>query len=281
MALKRRQMASAKALYEALGIAREDRVGRDAQFERNFHFFEAPVALVVTIGHDLGSGCYMDLGMALYGLMLAAQAHGLSTCAIGAMASYPSLIRRHLSLDSTSKIVCGIALGYADPEAAVNQTRTARHLADATASLFGDLRFTRWVRGGLSWRLGVNAGDVTFDNGAAEALDAQTARTAGSFARFNASASVLQAITGQDTLYLLLSGQAATGNLDSSRKQVVGGPYSVRAYNSGTLSGDDGVQVTLEWRRALALPLPGSWQGFGFIDSATLIVNEDQWKSLV
>jgi len=60
---------------------------------------------------------------------------------------------------------------------------------------------------------------------------------------------------------------------------VVGGPYSVRAYNSSTLPGDEGVQVTLEWRRALALPLPGSWQGFGFIDSATLIVNADQWTS--
>jgi nitroreductase len=126
MALKRRQIESAKALYDALGMTREDRVGRDAQFERNFHFFDAPVALVVTIAHDLGSGCYMDLGMALYGLMLAAQSNGLSTCAIGAMASYPDLIRRHLSLDSTSKIVCGIAMGYADPDAPVNQVRTTR-----------------------------------------------------------------------------------------------------------------------------------------------------------
>ena len=126
MTLKRRQIASAKALYDALGIAREDRAGRDAQFERNFNFFDAPVALVLTIAHDLGSGCYMDLGMALYGLMLAAQSKGLSTCAIGAMASYPSLIRRHLSLDETSKIVCGVAMGYADPDAAVNQTRTSR-----------------------------------------------------------------------------------------------------------------------------------------------------------
>jgi nitroreductase len=95
-------------------------------FERNFHFFDAPVALVVTIAHDLGSGCYMDLGMALYGLMLAAQAKGLSTCAIGAMASYPSVIRRHLSLDRSAHIVCGVAMGYADPAAAVNQTRTVR-----------------------------------------------------------------------------------------------------------------------------------------------------------
>jgi len=126
LALKRRQIASAKALYDAIGVAREDRVGRNAQFERNFHFFDAPVALLVTVAHDLGSGCYMDLGMALYGLMLAAQSKGLSTCAIGAMASYPSLIRRHLALGSDSKIVCGLALGYAEPKAGVNQTRTTR-----------------------------------------------------------------------------------------------------------------------------------------------------------
>ena len=124
--LRRRQVAAAQALYGAIGVARDDRAGRDAQFERNFHFFGAPVALVVTMPHDMGSGCYMDLGMTLYGLMLAAQAEGLATCAIGALASYPRLIRRHLELDGTSHIVCGMALGYADPNAPVNQTHTTR-----------------------------------------------------------------------------------------------------------------------------------------------------------
>jgi nitroreductase len=124
--LRRRQVAAAQAMYGALGLARDDRAGRDAQFAHNFRFFDAPVALVVTIAHDMGSGCYMDLGMTLYGLMLAAQANGLSTCAIGAMASYPNLIRQHLALDATSHIVCGMALGYADPNAPVNQTQTTR-----------------------------------------------------------------------------------------------------------------------------------------------------------
>lgn len=126
MTLRRRQVASAQALYGALGIARDDRVGRDGQFERNFRFFDAPVALIVSLEHGFGSGGYMDLGMALYGLMLAAQSRGLSTCAIGAMASFPSLIRRHLGLDEGHSIVCGIALGYADPNAPVNATRTSR-----------------------------------------------------------------------------------------------------------------------------------------------------------
>ncbi len=124
--LRRRQVTAAQALYGALGVTRDDRAGRDAQFERNFRFFDAPVALVVTMPHNIGSGCYMDLGMTLYGLMLAAQDKGLATCAIGAMASYPNLIRGHLGLEASSHIVCGMALGYADPDAPVNQTQTTR-----------------------------------------------------------------------------------------------------------------------------------------------------------
>jgi len=130
MTLRRRQVASAQALYGALGVARDDRAGRDAQFERNFRFFDAPVALIVTIDHDFGAGGYMDLGMALYGLMLAAESRGLASCAIGAMASFPSLIRRHLELDEHSNIVCGVAIGYADPAAPVNATRTSRSALD-------------------------------------------------------------------------------------------------------------------------------------------------------
>lgn len=124
--LRRRQVAAAQALYGALGIGREDRAGRDQQFERNFRFFDAPVALIVTIDRAFGSGGYMDLGMSLYGLMLAAQAQGLASCAIGALASYPGLIRDCLGLDDDTLIVCGMALGHADPAAAVNRTRTGR-----------------------------------------------------------------------------------------------------------------------------------------------------------
>ena len=135
--LRRRQVAAAQALYGALGVARDDRAGRDAQFERNFRFFDAPVALIVTMPHDFGAGGYMDLGMTLYGLMLAAQAKGLSTCAIGAMASYPSLIRQHVGLDAETKVVCGMALGYADPDAPVNQTQTTRCALDEYFKVIG------------------------------------------------------------------------------------------------------------------------------------------------
>ena len=130
MTLRKRQVASAQALYGALGVARDDRAGRDAQFERNFCFFDAPVALIVTIDRNFGPGGYMDLGMTIYGLMMAAQAQGLASCAIGAMASFPTVIRGHLGLDDRTNIVCGIALGVADPQAPVNDARTTRCAPD-------------------------------------------------------------------------------------------------------------------------------------------------------
>ena len=68
----------------------------------------------------------MDLGMALHGLMLAAHAQGLGACAIGALASYPAIVRSTLGLPADHLVVCGMALGYADPTAPVNATRTQR-----------------------------------------------------------------------------------------------------------------------------------------------------------
>ena len=124
--LRKRQVAAAQALYGALGVARGDGEGRALQFERNFRFFDAPVALVVTIERDFGAGGYMDLGMCLHGLMLAAQAQGLASCAIGALASYPQIVRAALGLPESEAVVCGLALGWEDAQASVNRTRTER-----------------------------------------------------------------------------------------------------------------------------------------------------------
>lgn len=124
--LRRRQVAAGRALYEALGIDRGDRAARDDQFERNFTFFDAPVAMIVTIDARLGTGCYMDLGMMLHGLMLAATAEGLGSCAVGALANYPTVIRRALDLGPQDSVVCGMALGIPDPDAAANRVRTER-----------------------------------------------------------------------------------------------------------------------------------------------------------
>lgn len=126
MALRKRQVAAAQALYASLGVARDDRDGRDAQFARNYEFFNAPVALVVTIDAHFGAGGFMDLGMTLYGLQLAAACAGLGSCAIGALASYPETVRRVLQLPPDQSIVCGLAIGWPDESAPVNRTQTAR-----------------------------------------------------------------------------------------------------------------------------------------------------------
>lgn len=124
--LRKRQVAAAQALYGALGVARGDGQGRALQFERNFCFFDAPVALVVTIDRAFGAGGFMDLGMCLHGLMLAAQAQGLASCAIGALASYPQIVREALGLPESESVVCGMALGWEDLQAPVNRARTER-----------------------------------------------------------------------------------------------------------------------------------------------------------
>ena len=124
--LRKRQVAAAQALYCSLGIARGDASARLQQFERNYRFFDAPVALLVTLDREFGSGGFMDLGMCVHGLLLAAHAQGLGACAIGALASYPDIVRRELGLPDSEVVVCGIALGWPDPQAPANQTQTER-----------------------------------------------------------------------------------------------------------------------------------------------------------
>ncbi len=126
MALRKRQVAAAQALYGAIGLARDDLAGRARQFDRNYRFFDAPVALIITIDASFGAGGYMDLGMAIYGLQLAASALGMGSCAIGALASYPDIVRDVLQLPDDQHIVCGMAVGWPDPDAPVNQTVTQR-----------------------------------------------------------------------------------------------------------------------------------------------------------
>ncbi|MDP5306551.1 nitroreductase [Paracoccus spongiarum] len=124
--LKDRQRAAGHALYAALGIARRDLAGRQAQFLRNYAFFSAPVGIVVTIRPDMGKGCFMDLGMSLMALMMAAEAMGHASCGIGALANHADVAHAHLGLGEDEMVVCGLALGRPDPDAPVNAVRTGR-----------------------------------------------------------------------------------------------------------------------------------------------------------
>ena len=102
-------------LYQLAGVERGDREAGDRQRGRNYTFFGAPVGLVFTIDRDLEQGSWIDYGMFLQTLMVAARGRGLDTCAQAAIASYPDILRERLGIPQSEIVVCGMALGHADP----------------------------------------------------------------------------------------------------------------------------------------------------------------------
>jgi nitroreductase len=123
-------------LYGRLGIARGEAAKMKAQHRRNFQFFDAPVGMIFTIHRRLATGSWLDYGMFLENIMVAARARGLDTCAQAAWTHYHKVIRPILGLDEQEVVVCGMALGYADPDAPENAMVTER----APATGFMDFR---------------------------------------------------------------------------------------------------------------------------------------------
>ncbi len=113
-------------LYGLLGIGRSDKDRMHAQHRRNYLFFDAPVGLVFTIERDLETGSWLDYGMFLENVMVAARARGLDTCPQAAWMEFPQQIAAVLGLPENEKVVCGMALGYADPDAIENRLVTGR-----------------------------------------------------------------------------------------------------------------------------------------------------------
>jgi nitroreductase len=131
-----RRVACGYGLYSALGIAKGDKPRMHAQHARNFKLFDAPVSLVVTLERDLPLGAWLDCGMFLQSIMVAARGQGLETCAQAAIAHHQQVLRDHLKLPDEQLVLCGIALGYAAPGAPENAFRTAREPLDV---------FVRWT----------------------------------------------------------------------------------------------------------------------------------------
>jgi nitroreductase len=113
-------------LYGLLGIPKGDKAAMRAQFNRNYVFFDAPVGLIFTIDRILEQGSWLDYGMFLQNVMLAARARGLHTCPQAAFCEYHRVIERYLELPPSQMVVCGMALGHADPGAPENQLVTER-----------------------------------------------------------------------------------------------------------------------------------------------------------
>jgi nitroreductase len=119
-------------LYQALGIARDDRARAREQSLENFRFFGAPHVAFITTDAALGFYGGLDCGLYLMSFMLAAEASGVACIAQAALASYPDIVREHLDLGDGRWLVCGVAFGRGEPAAIVNGYRTERaDLAEA------------------------------------------------------------------------------------------------------------------------------------------------------
>jgi nitroreductase len=120
-------------LYGTLGIGRGDHEKSKAYRATNYNFFGAPAGLVFTIDRGLEKGSWLDYGMFLQTIMLAARARGLHTCAEASIASYPDIVRRELGIGAEWVVICGMAMGYADPDAVVNAFQPPRIAVDEYA----------------------------------------------------------------------------------------------------------------------------------------------------
>jgi nitroreductase len=120
-------------LYSLLDIGKTDYDKMHLQHGRNYDFFGAPVGLMFTIDRRLEQGSWLDYGMFIQSVMIAARGRGLDTCPQQAFAAYHKIIERHLGVAETETIVCGMALGHEDKAAIANQLKTERAaLADFT-----------------------------------------------------------------------------------------------------------------------------------------------------
>jgi len=132
-----RRRASGFALYDSVGVAKDDSDARLRQALENFAFFGAPHHAIVTSPAALGSYGIVDCGAYVSTFLLAAASHGVASIAQAAIASYSNLVREYFDLPETSRILCGISFGYADDTHPANGFRTERASLEEVAVLRG------------------------------------------------------------------------------------------------------------------------------------------------
>ena len=113
-------------LYGLLGIGKTDKARMHAQHRRNYEFFGAPVGLMFTIDRILRQGSWLDYGMFIEGVMVAARAHGLDTCPQAAFTPFHRIVTDEIGAPANEQLVCGMSLGWADPDAIENTLVTER-----------------------------------------------------------------------------------------------------------------------------------------------------------
>ena len=132
-----RRFQAGADLYATIGIEREDRQGRLAQFAKNAQFFGAPVGLFFCLERRLGPPQWSDLGMYMQTVMLLAVERGLATCAQEYWAALPRTVAEFLQLPQDHMLFSGMALGYEDQTASINTLRTRREVFEDFAQMRG------------------------------------------------------------------------------------------------------------------------------------------------
>lgn len=133
---KERRNACGMQLYQALDIQRDDKTRRRSQWAANYRAFDAPVMLLFFLEEGLQAGSFLDTGMFIQSIMLAAQEVGLATCPQAALAEFPQIVKTYLGYPSDSILLCGMALGYEDSNDKVNSYRTPREEIAAFTRFF-------------------------------------------------------------------------------------------------------------------------------------------------
>lgn len=123
---KARRIACGMQMYSTLKIERSDKQRQLDQWAANYRAFDAPIVLFFFMDGGMQTGSYMDYGMFLQSIMLAAVEQGLATCPQASLADYPEIIKSKLGYSADSILLCGMALGYEDKDAIINSYRTPR-----------------------------------------------------------------------------------------------------------------------------------------------------------
>jgi nitroreductase len=126
-----------EAMYDILGIGREDKMGRLGQMAKNFTFFDAPNAIFFVIDKNMGHGQWAHLGMLMQTICLLAEERGLATCMQEAWGMVRDTLARHFALGDHEMIYCAMAIGYEDTNAAINTLRTQRAALDEITQFIG------------------------------------------------------------------------------------------------------------------------------------------------
>jgi nitroreductase len=124
-------------LYGLLGIAKTDKERMHSQHRRNYEFFGAPVGLMFTIDRVMQTGSWLDYGMFLQSIMIAARARGIDTCPQAAFTQFHRIICEHIGAPANEQLVCGMSMGHADPTAIENTLITEREPVAKFAHFLG------------------------------------------------------------------------------------------------------------------------------------------------